>query len=134
MALLDEISTRLIAQSVAATGSTATNWVVKKGWWPPTPDRIIAVFETGGKPNDPGQGLVDQPTFQVRVRGPKGGYSTMRSKISAARTALEAGPLTLQSRYYVQIAADTEPTFLGCDANQRPEMVLNFTAWRSRTT
>lgn len=133
MALLDEMSTRLIGQSVGVTGSTA-NWVVKKGWMPPAPDRAIGIFETGGRPNDPGQGLVDRPTFQVRIRGPKGGYSTMRSKVAAARVALETGPLTLQNRYYVQIVADSEPVFLGYDANQRPEMVQNYTAWRSRTT
>ena len=133
MALLDEMSTRLIAQSVGVTGSTA-NWVVKKAWMPPSPDRAIGIFETGGQPNDRGQGLIDRPTFQVRVRGPKGGYSTARAKIAAARTALETGPLTLQGRYYVQIAANGEPIFLGYDENSRPEIVMNFTAHRSRTT
>lgn len=133
MALLDEIAARLIAQSVGVSGSTA-NWAVKKGWWSPSPDRAIAVFETGGKPNDQGQGLIDRPTFQVRVRGPKGGASTARTKMAAVRTALEGGPLTLSSRYYVQITADTEPISLGSDTNQRPEYVMNFTALRSRTT
>lgn len=131
--LLDEVSARLIAQGVGVTGSTA-NWVVKKGWMAPQPDRAIAVFETGGFPNDPHESaLIDRPTFQVRVRGPKGGYSTARTKIGAARTALEVGNTTLSSWRYIHIVAQGEPVSLGMDQNQRPELVMNFTALRSRT-
>lgn len=133
MALLDEVSARLIAQSVGVAGSTA-NWVVKKGWMPPAPDRAIGIFETGGLANDGHESaLIDRPTFQVRVRGPKGGYSTARTKIAAARTALEIGNSTLGGRRYVHIVAQSEPSFMGYDENQRPELVLNFTALRSRT-
>jgi len=100
----------------------------------PAPDRAIGVFETGGFPNDPHESaLIDRPTFQVRVRGPKGGYSTARAKIAAARTALEIGNSTLSGRRYVHIVAQGEPVSLGMDENQRPELVLNFTALRSRT-
>lgn len=133
MALLDEIASRLVAQAVGVAGSTA-NWVVKKNWVAPSPDRIIVVTETGGFPNDGHESaLIDRPTFQVRVRGPKGGASTARTKIAAARTALEIGNSTLSGRRYVHIVAQSEPTFLGMDENQRPEYVVNFTALRSRT-
>ena len=133
MALLDEISARLIAQGVGVAGSTA-NWVVKKGWMAPAPDRAIGIFETGGFPNDGHESaLIDRPTFQIRVRAPKGGYSTARAKIAAARTALEVGNTTLSGRRYVHIVAQSEPSFLGYDDNQRPELILNFTALRSRT-
>jgi len=131
--LLDEIAARLIAQSVGVAGSTA-NWVVKKGWMPPAPDRAIGIFETGGFPNDGHESaLIDRPTFQVRVRAPKGGYSTARTKMGAARTALEIGNSTLSGRRYVHIVAQGEPVSLGCDENARPELVLNFVALRSRT-
>jgi len=133
MALLDEISARLIAQGVGVAGSTAS-WVVKKGWMAPAPDKAIGIFETGGFPNDPHESaLIDRPTFQVRVRAPKGGYSTARTKIAAARTALEVGNSTLSNRRYIQIVAQGEPVSLGMDQNQRPELVMNFTALRSRT-
>lgn len=133
MALLDEISARLIAQGVGVAGSTA-DWVVKKNWMAPAPHRAIGLFETGGFPNDGNESaLIDRPTFQVRVRGPKGGASTARAKIAAARTALEIGNSTLSGRRYVHIVAQSEPTFLGMDENQRPEYVMNFTALRSRT-
>lgn len=131
--LLDEIAKRLTDQGVGVVGSTA-NWVVKKNWMSPSPDRAIALFETGGFPNDFHESaLIDRPTFQVRVRGPKGGASTARVKIGAARTALEIGSTTLTGWRYVHIVAQGEPTFLGMDENQRPEYVMNFTALRSRT-
>lgn len=100
----------------------------------PAPDRAIGIFETGGFANDGHESaLIDRPTFQVRVRGPQGGYSTARAKIAAARTALEVGNTTLSGRRYVHIVAQSEPASLGSDENGRPELVINFTALRSRT-
>lgn len=132
--LLDEIATKLISAAVGVAGSTAS-WSVKKNFVSPSPDRIIVVTETGGFPNQGhASALIDKPTFQLRVRGPKGGSSTARTKIGDARTALEGvNAVTLTGRYYVMIQAHAEPTFLGFDANQRPEYVMNFTALRSRT-
>lgn len=133
MALLDEIATKLISAGVAVTGSTAS-WVVKRGWASPSPDRVFILTETGGFANDGHESaLIDRPTFQLRVRGPRGGYSTARTKIAAARTALEVGNTTLSGRRYVHIVAQSEPSFMGFDENQRPELVVNFTALRSRT-
>ena len=133
MALLDEIATRLQGQGVGTTGSTQS-WFVAKGFLPPTPDKCIALFETGGFPNDAHESaLIDRPTFQVRVRSDAFGYSTGRTKIGAARTALEIGNSTLSGRRYVHIVAQSEPVSLGVDDNNRPALVMNFTALRSRT-
>lgn len=134
VALLDEIAARLKTQGVGTTASTAS-WFVAKGFLPPTPDRVIALFETGGFPNDPHESaLIDRPTFQVRVRGNAYGYSTARTKIGAARTALEVGNSTLSGRRYIHIVAQSEPVSLGQDENNRPSLVVNFTALRSRTS
>jgi len=131
--LLDEIGTRLTGQGVASTASTAS-WFLAKGFLPPTPDKVIALFETGGFPNDGHESaLIDRPTFQVRVRGDAFGYSTARTKSAAARTALEIGNASLSGRYYVHVVAQGEPVSLGQDENNRPSVVMNFTALRSRT-
>lgn len=117
-------------------GSTAS-WVVFKGWEPEAPDQIITIFETGGNPNQGHEGnMLDKPTFQVRIRGAQTstGYVAARTKIAAARTALEgmaAG--TFNNRYYCQVVANSEPISLGHDQSHRPRLVMNFTALRSRT-
>lgn len=135
MALLDEIAAKLIADAVGVVGSTA-NWVVKKGRLFPSPDRQIVLTETGGLPNEGHKdNPLDRPTFQVRVRGPKGGYSTARTKMEAVRTSLHSVFNTsLSGRYYTHILAQSEPMGLPEDENGRPALVLNFLALRSRTT
>ena len=135
MALLDEVAARLISQAVGVQGTTAS-WSVFKGYEPPTPAQAITLFETGGFPNQPHEGqMLDVPTFQVRVRGANTstGYPAARTKIAAARTALEAMTGTFSGRYYCQVVAQNEPISLGQDATNRPILVQNFTAHRSRT-
>jgi len=134
MALLEEIAARLINQGVGVQGSSAS-WSVFKGWEPEIPDQCISIFETGGLPNQPHEGdLLDRPTFQIRIRGANTstGYPTVRAKIAAARTALEAMTGNFSNRYYCQVVAQSEPLSLGHDATHRPRLVINFTALRSR--
>lgn len=140
MALLDDVAACLSAASVAgvsgSTVATATGWTLFKATLPPAPDKVVAVFETGGRANENMEsGLLDRPTFQVRVRAGVNAYDTARTKIAAVRTALE-GVLneSVNSRYYAGMLADSEPIPLPVDANNRPALVMNFTAWRSRTT
>ena len=142
MALLDEMARQLIAQAVGVAGTTAS-WSVFKGWEPETPDQSISIFETGGRENQPHDdslyGMLDFPTFQVRVRGAgqdfSTGYPAARAKIAAARTALERlSPGTVLGRYYCQVTANGEPISLGHDASHRPRFTLNFTALRSRSS
>lgn len=135
MALLDEVATYLIAQGVGSSGSTA-NWTVNKGFLPASPDKAIGVFETGGFRNDGHtDATVDRPTFQLLVRGDAFGYSTARTKLTAARTALEGiGNENMGGRRYVHVQAQHEALSLGQDENSRPKLVMNFTALRSRTS
>ena len=135
MALLDEIATRLIGQGVGVVGTTAS-WSVFKGREQPKPDQCITLFETGGNANQPHEGnMLDAPTFQVRIRGgtTTTGYPAARTKMAAARTALEGMTGTFSGRYYCQVVANSEPNSLGADDNNRPLLVMNFTALRSRT-
>ena len=133
--ILDELATYLIAQGVGSTSQSAI-WAVFKGFEPATPDKCISLFETGGDPNEQHEATpIDRPTFQVRVRSDDYGYSTGRTKIAAARTALElVGNTSLSGRRYVHVVAMSEPISLGLDENQRPRFVQNFRAIRSRTS
>lgn len=134
MALLDEIAARLVSQSVGVQGSTAS-WTVYKGREPPTPDQVITVFETGGLPNQGRDDTLDFPTFQVRVRGigtTSTGYPAARTKLAAARVALESmNAATFSGRYYCTVTAHGEVISLGADESNRPRLVMNFTAMRS---
>lgn len=139
MALLEEVAARLISQGVGVVGTTAP-WVVFKGWEPETPDQVLTLYETGGLPNQPRDdaltGALDQPSFQLRIRGGQTstGYPAARTKLAAARTALEGmSPGTFSGRYYCQVTANSEPISLGHDESHRPRLVLNFTALRSRS-
>lgn len=140
MALLDEVASYLQSQNVAGlpgtTQATATGYTLFKSRLPEAPDKAIALFETGGFPNEDGEsGLLDRPTFQVRVRATINAYSTARTKIEAVRTALhQVGNESLSGRYFAGITAETAPLSLGYDANNRPGLVMNFRALRSRTS
>ncbi len=140
--LLAEIAAYLVAQGVAPAGSTA-DYVVSQGYVPPGPDRLITILETGGYPNVGfSTGTVDRPTFQVRVRGPAwgtnvNGYTSARAKIETIRSTLE-GVLSKSignpAWTYVLIKSLHPPMDLGRDVNDRPNLVMNFQALRSRTS
>lgn len=126
--LLDEIGTYLTNQGVVGG---ATGWTLAKAYMPPSPDQVVALFETGGfAPELPVD--LDRPTFQVRVRGTKMDYPGARAKIDQVVTELHKFQGTLSGVYYVMIAAMQSPMPLGYDENERPELAVNFRALRSR--
>lgn len=132
MALLDEIATYLAAQNIGAGG-----WTIVKSRMPPTPDKIVAIFETGGPPREQATSVtLERPTFQVRVRGqPRSAIATAypdaRTKLQACVTALDklVGQ-TLSGTLYPFIFAEGSTIALGDDGNLRPELVQNFRAAR----
>ena len=138
MALLDEVRSYLIAQSVGVAGSTA-DWVVSRGFAPPSPNRVLVIFETGGLQDELHEANpVTRPSFQLYARGNSvGDYATARAKLESAQTAFIAvGPATtsLGGRKYVCIVPQSQPISLGLDENELPRVVQNYVALRSRTT
>lgn len=137
MPLLDEVQSYLVTQGVGVAGSTA-NYVVAKGYEPDSPDKVITLLETGGLRNEGySTGGVERPTFQVRVRGNAFGYSTARAKIDSAKTNLEQvinKKIGSPAWYYLHIQAMSPPKSLGQDARDRPTVVQDFWAYRSRTS
>lgn len=138
--LADELATLMVSQNVAglpgSTQATVTGWTLAKGELPELPDRIVAIFETGGFPDELGlTGDIERPTFQIRVRGSPKGYATARTKCDAIRTALHTiGNENLAGRRFVHLLAATAPIALGQDANNRPGFSINGQAVRSQTT
>ena len=137
--LLDEIATRLIAQSVGGLpGSTAastsgTGWTIWSRQLGPTPDQSIAIVPTGGFQRED-RAFVDRPTFQIVVRAGKDTSSSLETKVAAVDAALNAFDGTLSSRVYVDINRQGDYLWLGRDENGRPMYSLNYLAHRSRTT
>jgi hypothetical protein len=146
MALLEEIGGRLTVAGLCSS-SGMNGYTLIKSWLPDSsaiPDRVVALIETGGfAPMLPVE--IDQPTFQVKVRGnvaaaTSAGYSGARAEAESIKNELHGlGAILLPTssaagaRYYVQIAAQQEPALLHYDQQQRPVIVCNFRAMRSRT-
>ena len=145
MALLEEIGGKLAALGLCSS-SGANGWVLIKSWLPDStvmPHKVVALTETGGYPPLLPVEL-DYPTFSVRVRGDvsaavSGAYSAARTEIENIKLALHGlGSVMLPttsspSQYYVEVKATQEPSLLHYDQQQRPVLVCNFSAIRSRT-
>lgn len=127
--LLDEIGQFLIDQNLVGG---ATGWTLAKGWMPPEPNKVVGVFEYPGEPPFAGRIEIDIPAFQIRVRAEKEDYVAARTEIEAIYLALHGYSGTLSGVYYVMITALASPLPLGRDENERPEIVQNFSAKRSR--
>lgn len=127
MALLDDLIAHLEAEGVVG-GSTG--WTAYASYLPDTPNRVIAVFETGGGEPDQTDGTpYDLPTFQVRGRAGPHEYALLRDKMQdvfeALNNATPAG--------FVYIFATTSgPLDLGRDTNERPHLSWNFRCMRQR--
>jgi hypothetical protein len=102
-------------------------------------DKVVALIQTPGSP--PMAGLdVDQPGFQLRVRGASIGDSTSAYTDAEAKAVQIVNDLhsitpgSLSGRHYPGIYAVQSPFLLEYDDSMRPHMVCNFRAFRSRTT
>lgn len=120
----------------------ATGWARASSGLPPSPNKVIVVFESGGfppelKPIGSDETEYDQPTFQVRGRGEEFGYQELRNKMGAIYRALhgsELAPASGDPDYVLVRAMQAGPFPLGLDKNDRPGLTWNFTALRERET
>jgi len=127
MALLDDIGTKLTSAGVVGG---ATGWSLAKAFEPPTPNKVVTLYETGGGPPDQTDGTkYDLPTFQARVRGDEFGYEAARTKMEAVFDALNDATI---SGYVFVFALDSGPLSLGHDGATRPLLTLNFTTMKQR--
>lgn len=137
MALLDDIGDHLVAALVVGG---ATGWTLAKGFMPPSPDKVVALFETPGLeaghvPDLGSEEAFDQPGLQVRVRGSAFDYATARTKIQEAFEALHGNEPVVTSGepliVYIN-AVQSAPLPMGLDGSNRPEMTWNFIMMRQR--
>lgn len=122
--LVDEIGTRLAAQSV---GTVGTN--IFLGQMPDTPDTCIAIMVYPGR--SPiltlGHGVqAERPRFQILSRSST--FTTAQNNIHKAFNALHFGQLTISSVRYLSCDAVQSPFELRRDENQRIVWACNFEA------
>lgn len=127
MSLLTEIKAAL--ESASVTGG-ATEWTAYLSYIPDSPDKAIAIYDTGGESVDQSGGTkYDRPTFQLYIRGEAWGYEAARTK---ARDAFDALNAAEPSGYTYLYAVTPEPIPVRYDENNRPELSWNFRAMRER--
>lgn len=118
----------------------ATGWTRAAGFMPPSPDKVVAVFETPGEPPEmvkagSAETKYDTPGFQVRVRAGNFDYAAARAKIGAIYRALHGStlaPATGDPAYLLVRGVQSGPLPLGLDQANRPDMTWNFVAIRER--
>lgn len=120
-----EISARLTAQSLVTTG-----FAIYRNVMPDTPDKVIALFETGGIGPETFLGsstTVESPGLQVRVRGIRQDSDTPRLQIERIYQAVIGwGGFTQTGVKYIGFRALQAPFMMGRDANERVEWAVNF--------
>lgn len=134
--LLDDIVTLL-----SSGGTTSDGTELFAGFAPPTPDRAVIVYETGGQGpirafrSSTGQPVAEQPRIQVVARAAAWQYGTARLKINDCYRLLEgAGDRSINGVRYLWIGAVQSPFPMSRDENGRPLMVCNFDVTKELST
>lgn len=127
---MDEIATYLAGKNVGTVGTD-----IFKGFMPDQPDNMVVLFEYAGEPMEltmgEGDAIIERPGLQVRVRNKS--YSAARAKIESVVGALHGlANETLGGKRYLLISANQSPESIGLDANNRSELVVNFSVLKER--
>lgn len=127
MSLLDDIGAKLTSDGVVGG---ATGWTLGKSYLPPSPDQVVALFETAGPEADQTEGTrYDEPTFQVRARGATFEYDQLRDKMTEVFNSLNDATI---AGFVFVFAVQSGPLPLGYDENNRPELSWNFATMKQR--
>jgi len=137
--LLTDVTNFLVSEGLIGG---ATGWTAAQAYMPPSPDQVIAVFESGGYPPEAKRSgstetEYDEPTFQVRGRAGEFEMAALRAKMGAIYRALhdsELSPTSGDPAYVFVFAMQSGPFPLGLDENNRPGLTWNFRALRERET
>lgn len=121
----DGVKDLLVAAGVGIF-SAITGWGIYISKEPTTPDTVITIYDTGGRPSNP-KWLLDYPNVQVRVRGSKGGYQAAYIKMKAVKDALLGLPSqTVGGDQWVAVNEIGGIILLHYDENDRPILVSNY--------
>lgn len=123
--LLDDLVDYLSSQGVSGT--------IRKGYSEDTPDAEIVLYETEGLSgvhtlgDTPGQGPVERPGIQLRVRDAAREYETARRRAHGVWKLLDSLPgRTINGRRYLYVEAVQSPFLMGRDAGARVLIGCNF--------
>ena len=98
---------------------------------PDTPDNVVALYHSGGYPRDLSGGMVEEPTFQVRVRNASA--ATALTKCETIKDALHGVvEQTINGNRYLLIAQMGDIQNMGKDSRGRPEYSMNFRVYVER--
>lgn len=123
--LTSELKTKI----EATTSLLTTGYTVFRGFLPATPDKAVALFESGGSgQSNAFGGTVEQPGLQVIVRGAPDDYDVARLQIEKLYQALSGwGAFTVAGTRYLSFTPLQAPFPLGGkDGNQRQTFSVNF--------
>ncbi len=124
-----------VSAKLTALGLT-TGYVVIEGKMPHTPNKVIALTETGGSGADQflGNAPIENPSMQLRVRGEADDYNGPRLVIERIFQALtQAGAFTQGARY-LSFTPLQSPFLLKRDENVRCEFAVNFLIMKELST
>lgn len=115
----------LIAAGVVSSTPTA-DWAVHIGREPKTPNKVVTIYDTGGRAPNP-KWLLDYPNIQVKVRGAPNGYAEARLKaIRIKDELLGITSLDVNGNRWVSVTMAGDITLIGYDENERPMFAINF--------
>ncbi len=98
---------------------------------PDTPDACTCIYDTGGLLAEPNISY-ERPTFQIRVRGARGGYQIAYDLAQAIKIELNGlANTTLGISRYIGVWLDSDIIFVGYDEKDRPLLSINFRAHRT---
>jgi hypothetical protein len=106
----------------------SSGWLLRVGRMDPSPDKIIAFFDSAGQNPDP-RWLLDYPTFQARVRGSINGYPDTYDKAKQVKDViLGLTPQDIGTDRWASVIMLGDIGFMGYDDKERPEFSVNFRA------
>jgi len=132
MAILDDVRQYLTIQ-----GAVSTFWPCYIGFLPDNSDQAIGLFEYPGLPAETLAREIETVSFQVRVRGARSDYATVRAKweecfnlLQDAQASSGSSPSWLPGVVFIQ-AKQFGPIHLN-DEKGRPNFESNFRVKRYR--
>jgi len=94
---------------------------------PSTPDKCVALFDTGGLAPYLIGVVLDRPTVQVKIRGKQGGYKDAYTVGESIKDFFEEQHDTIiNGTRYLQIYPMQDVVFLNYDELDRPLFTINF--------
>ncbi len=130
------ITAELSAKLTAA--SLTTGYEVLRGKMPSSPDKVIALFESGGAGVQQFMceiGAIEEPTLQIRVRGIADDYDGPRLTIERIFQALLGyGAFSTATARYLSFTPLQSPFLFRRDDSKRVELAVNFLIQKELST